>query len=176
MRIKRLPPTLRDRKRYVAFAVGCDDPLNRDEVARLIWREAASFFGERAMASMNIRVLDFDEDSQRGFLACNHKAVGEVKVSLALVNNTDGRRVATTPIGVSGTLRALKKKFMSKRRASFEALDGEVDLFGGLRLARRRGECLDALPLAKELSERVKNLNVKYIGLVENEVYLSQRK
>ncbi len=175
MKIKRLPPTLRDRKRYVAFAVDCDEALKRDEVAKLVWREATGFFGEKDMALMNIRVLDFDEDSQLGFLVCNHKAVGDVKAALALVNSTDGRKVLVVPIGVSGTLRALKKKFLSKRRA-YEAAGGELGFLGGLRLVRRRGRCLDAEPLSQELAERVKNLNVRYIGLMENEVYLSQHK
>ncbi|MFQ5815146.1 MAG: Rpp14/Pop5 family protein [Candidatus Hydrothermarchaeaceae archaeon] len=176
MRIKRLPPTLRERKRYVAFTVGCDDRLRRDEIVKLILREAMGFFGEKSMSGMNLRVLDFDEDSQEGFLVCHHKSVGDVKVSLALVHNIDGRRVSIVPIGVSGTLRSLKRKFLGKRRKTFDDVDGRVDIFGGLGLARRRGGYLDAVPIGQELAERVKNLNVKYVGLMEDEKYLSQRK
>ncbi|MEE9594879.1 MAG: Rpp14/Pop5 family protein [Candidatus Hydrothermarchaeales archaeon] len=174
MKIKRLPPTLRARKRYVAFAVECDEKLRRDEVVKLIWRSATGFFGEKAMARINLRVLDFKEDSQEGFLACHHKAVGDVKVALALVYNTDGRNVSILPLGVSGTLRALKRKFMGKR-SKYEDEDGQVDIFGGLKLARRRGGCIDAVPLSRELEERAKNLNVKYVGLVESEKYLNQQ-
>jgi ribonuclease P/MRP protein subunit POP5 len=173
MRIKGLPPTMRDRKRYVAFYVECDEKMRRDEVAKLIFKEAVGFYGVKSMSKINLRVLDFDEDSQEGFLACSHKSVDDVKVSLALVYDSDGRRVTIVPKGVSGTIRALKRKFLGKRKRH-EDVDGQLDIFGGLRLARRRGKYFDALPVSKKLRERVKNLNVKYIGLIEDEKYISQ--
>ncbi len=176
MKIKRLPPTLRGRKRYVAFTVDCDERLTRDEVIKLIWRASTGFFGEREMSGINLRVLDFDEDSQEGFLVCSHKCVGDVKVSLALVHDLGGRRVCIVPRGVSGTIRALRRKFIGKRRKTLETIEGEVDLFGGLKLSRRRGKYIDAVPVSQELMERLKNLNVKYVGLIDSERYISQQK
>jgi len=171
MKIKRLPSAMRAKKRYVAFAVGCDEDLRRDEAVKIIWRSAMGFFGEKEMARINLRVLDFNEDSQEGILVCSHKAVGDAKVALALVSNTDGKKTCVLPLGVSGTLQALKRKFMGKR-GRYENADGPVDHFGGLKLIRRRGKLLDALPMSRDLEARAKDLNVKFVGLMESENYI----
>ncbi len=172
MKIKRLPPSLRARKRYIAFRVEGDDPLRRDEVVRAIWREAMGFLGARYMSEVDLWVMDFNAEAQQGFLACRHEAVGEVKACLALISMIDGRRVRLFPLGVSGTIEALERKFLKEE--PFVKQEGEVAFMGGLKLARGRGECLDALPLERGLEERVKDLNLKYIGLIKDSSHKGQ--
>jgi hypothetical protein len=39
-----------------------------------------------------------------------------------------------------------------------------------MKIIRSRGECLDALPSDDRLVERLKNLNMRYIGLMEKDI------
>ncbi len=169
MKIKSLPPSLMPRRRYIAFEIEADEPLAKDEVIRAIIRESMEFLGENALSDADIKVVDFDEASQRGFLACRHKAVDEAMASLAVISSANNKRACAVPLGVSGTIKALKRKFLKAPLPAISEVDFELKLMGGLRVARRRGELMDAIPTAEELRNRTKDLNVKYIGLVSKD-------
>lgn len=113
--IKILPPSLRERKRYVAFHVHSEAPLKREEVIRTVWNEVLDFLGESTASEVNLWVMSFDEASQKGFLACSHREVGKVKAVLALVSVVNGKKVFIQALGVSGTIKALKRKFLNRK-------------------------------------------------------------
>ena len=121
--IKRLPPSLREKKRYIGFQVYSHEPLTREEVVRGIWKEILSFFGEGIASELNFWVLNFDEDVQKGFLVCKHTEVGRVKAALTLVSKVNDKKVFIHPLGVSGTIKSLRRKFLNKD-------DLKVDLGG----------------------------------------------
>ena len=68
MKIKALPPALRERKRYIAFCVESDCSFSRNEVVKAVVNSALAMFGEARVAEFNLFVLDFDEARQEGFL------------------------------------------------------------------------------------------------------------
>lgn len=111
--MKILPHHLRSKKRYVGFEVYGERPLTRDEVTRAIWHEVLAFLGENATSELNLWVLGFDEKSQRGFLTCSHVRVGEIKALLSLIGAVNGKRAMFHVLGVSGTIKALKRKFLT---------------------------------------------------------------
>lgn len=111
--MKPTPPTMRDKKRYVAFMVFCDSEITKKEVINAIINSAHNFFGELTMSKFNLWVNDFDEDEKRGFLVCNQKYKSEVITSLTLINNVNGIKTHLNILGVSGTIKALKRKFLN---------------------------------------------------------------
>ncbi len=113
--IKILPSSLREKKRYVAFRTCSEQPLKREEVVRAIWNEVLAFFGENAASEINLWVMNFEEASQKGFLVCSHREVGKVKAALALVSMVNGKKVFLQTLGVSGTIKALKRKFLNRK-------------------------------------------------------------
>ncbi|MFH1774806.1 MAG: Rpp14/Pop5 family protein [Methanobacteriota archaeon] len=113
--IKILPPSLREKKRYVAFRAYSEEPLKREEVIRAVWSETLAFFGENIASEINLWVLNFDEASQKGFLVCSHREVGKVKAALTLVSMVNGKKVFLQTLGVSGTIKALKRKFLNSK-------------------------------------------------------------
>ncbi len=169
----RLPPSMMPRRRYIAFEIEADEPLAREDVVRAITRESIEFLGENSLSDMDLKIVDFDEATQRGFLACRHGAVDAAMACLAMVSGANNKRACAVPLGVSGTIRALKRKFLSARVPAQSPADFDIAIMGGLKGVRRRGELIDAVPMAEELRNRIKDLNVKYIGLVSKETSLN---
>ena len=44
--MKHLKPTLREKNRYVAFALNCGRKCSRDEVVKAVWNTVIRFLGE----------------------------------------------------------------------------------------------------------------------------------
>ncbi len=112
--MKGLPSSLRSKKRYLAFRVYSDEQVARDEVVRAVWREVLGFLGENIASELEVWVLDYDPELREGFLVCGHKQVGRMKAILALVNSYKDKRFSIHPLGVSGTVKALNRKFLNR--------------------------------------------------------------
>ncbi|NOZ58982.1 MAG: hypothetical protein GXO66_05340 [Euryarchaeota archaeon] len=170
MKIKALPPALRMRKRYIAFCVESDRAFSREEVARAIFSSALSMFGEAGVAEMSLTLLDFDEGEQEGFVVCSHRSVAQAIAALSLVSEISGERVHLRSLGTSGTVRALRRKFLNRRRHFINA-EGTAKFMGKeFVVVRERGECCDALPRDDELAERLKLRKVRFIGLTKRDL------
>ncbi|MEE8402168.1 MAG: Rpp14/Pop5 family protein [Candidatus Hydrothermarchaeaceae archaeon] len=166
--MKRLPPTLREKKRYVAFKVESDEPITKDEMTRAVWNHALSLLGEIQASSLGLWVLDYNEDAQEGFLVCKNESLWKVKAVLALVGEINGRKAHVCVKGVSGTIKALKRKFLNKGPPLIE--EKKYDNPMNLEIVRSCGDCFDALPGDKELLLRLKDLKMRYVGLMKSDL------
>ncbi len=170
MKIKALPPALRMRKRYIAFRVESDTAFKREEVVKAILSSALGAFGELRVAEANITVLDFDEEEQQGFLVCTHTSVPLAIASLSMVSEIAGERVHLRPLGTSGTVKALKRKFLNRKR-HFISAEGTVKFKGKeFVVVRESGECWDAVPSDEELADRLKARKMRFIGLTKSDL------
>ncbi len=112
-----LPPTLRERKRYLAFKVISEDKMNYADLSNTIWHSILNFLGEFGTSEADIWVLkdNYDEKEQTGLIKCDHLAVEKVRAALALVQRIGDIRVIIRVLGISGTIRAAKKKFFGEK-------------------------------------------------------------
>ncbi|RLG59303.1 MAG: hypothetical protein DRN95_02375, partial [Candidatus Hydrothermarchaeota archaeon] len=73
-------------------------------------------------------------------------------------------------LGVSGTLKALRRKFLKEdypiREVSFKAKFRERDI----KVVRSYNNFIDAEISEQEISERLGNMNMRYIGLIKEEI------
>jgi ribonuclease P/MRP protein subunit POP5 len=176
--MKGLPSSLRPKKRYLAFRVVGDEAVSRDEVVRGIWREALSFLGEARSSELHLWVLNFDEERQEGFLVCGHRSVGEVRAVLTLIGELGGKRVVVKPLGVSGTIRALKRRFLNEEvsveddRETGEFPAGWTGRFMGkdIKVARVHKGCIDVRPSDEELSKRLREFRMRFVGLTDRDL------
>ncbi len=166
--MKRLPPTLREKRRYIAFRVDSEDPISKEEIGRVIWVQALSILGEVQASALGLRALDYEENVQEGFLVCNNEGLWKVKAVLALIGEINGKKVHVCVKGVSGTIKALKRKFLNKGPSIIK--EKEYDRLMNLETVRSYGECIDALPGDKEVLSRLKDLKLKYIGLMKSDL------
>lgn len=169
-KLKRLPSSLREKKRYIAFRVASDEAASKDEVAKGILREVNSFLGELSTARLKLRVLEFEEQERQGFLVCSSKEAGRVKACLCLVSQLNGKKARIDVLGTSGTVRALKTKFLNKKIEVKE--ETKLARFAGkdIKIVRKHNSCVDAQTSDQELLKRLRGLNLKFIGLMESDL------
>ena len=108
MRLKRLPPTLRERQRYILFQIVGEEKFKKGDVLKAINRTGQMFFGELEFSRIHPWLIDFDPEGQVGILRTNNMAKEEAKAILFLVDNINDKRVRITCKKVSGTLKKVR--------------------------------------------------------------------
>ena len=96
--------------------------------------------------------------------------MNEVIASLSLVGEISGKRVHLRSLGTSGTVKALKRKFLNRRR---HFIDSERTVkFKGKEfvVVRESGKKVDALPRDEELIERLKLQKMRFIGVTKSDL------
>jgi ribonuclease P/MRP protein subunit POP5 len=108
--MKKLLPSLRERKRYLVFEVLAKNEISRDELAKEITSASHSLYGDIGVSTISPKLLDFNGKS--GILRCAQDRVNEARAILATVNNINGAPLTLRVVGISGTIKAAKEKFM----------------------------------------------------------------
>lgn len=173
MKIKTFPPTMREKKRYIAYSVKSDYQISRDDVVKAIWNSILGFFGENTASQFNFWVKDYDELNQKGFLVCGHRHTNEIITALALVNVINGKRLYIQTKGISGTLKSLKRKFLNTVKDS-DNIEGKF-LFQGNTFEAVRIEkgFVYSIPKDKNLLNRLNRMEMKFISFVKEEVKIN---
>ena len=63
---------------------------------------------------MRVRLLDYDVEKGLGMLLCDHKSVDKIRGVFNNVQDESHGKTTIHVIGVSGTIKALKRKFLSE--------------------------------------------------------------
>jgi len=108
--MKGLPPSLRSRKRYIAFKLLCEKRVDGKMLYKALLDSMLSLFGECNTAGSNIKLEEFD--GFRGIIKCNRDALSKVIIAFTLINKVDNLEIVPLTVGVSGTIRKCRKKFM----------------------------------------------------------------
>jgi len=98
---------MRPKRRYIAFEVV--GKTCKGEVARAI---DSSLCGAPDFDRAALRLVLYEICSGRGLLRCGHRQVGEIKSAMSSVKRIGDRKASFTILGVSGTIRAAKRKFL----------------------------------------------------------------
>tara|TARA_Y100000310_G_C20133917_1_gene557113 strand:+ start:193 stop:561 length:369 start_codon:yes stop_codon:yes gene_type:complete len=115
-KIKPLLPSLRERKRYLAYEVISKSKFdNAVHVNKAILNSAKEFLGHSGMAKAGILPINdkWNVDSQRGILRVNNKHVDDLKASLVFVKNIDDKDVIVRSVGASGILKKAQQRYLS---------------------------------------------------------------
>ena len=111
--LKPIPPTQRERNRYLAFETISDSPFKRDEIIRAIQNSCLNFLGELGTSKTGLWLMDWDGRKKKGILKVTHKTVDEVRASMALVKEISRKPCILRVLGVSGTVKKAREKFIS---------------------------------------------------------------
>ena len=111
---KYLPPTLREKHRYIAFQLIGERPFRKGEVKKTIWEASLSTLGVLGSAKAKPWFIRFDEKSQTGIVRVDRKHVEELRFALTLVTEINGSKAIFRTLGVSGTIKRLKRKFLAE--------------------------------------------------------------
>jgi ribonuclease P/MRP protein subunit POP5 len=112
-----ISPTLRFKKRYIAFEVIADKELDFQDLSNAIWNSALNFLGEKGVAESRMWVIKniYKHEKKLGLIRCAHNHVEPVRAALAFVQAVNNQPVIVKVIGISGTIKAAKQKFFGER-------------------------------------------------------------
>ncbi len=101
-------PTLRERKRYLAFEIISEKPLDGFKpIYDSIWQKALEFLGELGCAEAGIMILPdkYNQERQRGLIRVNNKSLDKLRASLALIQKVGEQEVIVRSVGASGIMK-----------------------------------------------------------------------
>ncbi|AKB61942.1 MAG: Rpp14/Pop5 family protein [Methanosarcina mazei] len=108
--MKRLLPSLRAKKRYLAFELISEEPASRSDIVKEVMSSASSLLGDVITSDCDIRVLGFENG--KGIIQCSHTKVKQTRASLAALTRINGKRATLHVLGVSGTVKRATEKFL----------------------------------------------------------------
>lgn len=103
------------KKRYIGFRLASDRVHSRREVLALVLSELRAMRGDHEKM-MRVRLLDYDGETGVGMLLCDHKSVETIRDAFNNIQSKSQGKMTLQMIGVSGTIKALRRKFLSKIR------------------------------------------------------------
>ncbi|AKB51503.1 Ribonuclease P protein component 2 [Methanosarcina barkeri str. Wiesmoor] len=108
--MKRLLPSLRAKKRYLAFELISEVPVSRSDLVKEVMFSASSLLGDVTASECDIKVLGFEES--KGIIQCAHTKVKETRASMATLTRINGKRATVHILGTSGTIKRATEKFL----------------------------------------------------------------
>ncbi|CAG1001872.1 hypothetical protein METP2_03339 [Methanosarcinales archaeon] len=105
-------PTLREKKRYIAFEINSQKTINRQELIREISNSIISLFGDKGASEINPSLMSFE--GRFGILRCAREKTNETRAGLACINNIHGILVSIHVLGISGTIKGATEKFIQQ--------------------------------------------------------------
>ena len=110
MRLKILPSSLRERKRYIKIKIISPEPISFSDFKAAVQNVFLDFYGELGFSELSLSFIrnSFDPKEQTCILRCNHRSVQKVIAALGLINRLGDVRILVKIIGVSGTIKKLR--------------------------------------------------------------------
>ncbi len=104
-----MPPSLRERKRYLLFEVLGEQEVNKKELLKEIWDSMYSLYGDVGASESKLWLIEYHKREETtggvGILRCAHDKVDEVRASLACIHSVNGARVSIRVLRTSGTIK-----------------------------------------------------------------------
>ena len=117
-KIKPLLPSLREKKRYLAFEVISKQKIKDfNKVSDAVMNAGLGFLGQLGMAKAGAIILKdkWNNELQRGIIRVNHKHVDNLKAALTFVENIDNKEVIVKSVGVSGILKKAENRYLKNQ-------------------------------------------------------------
>lgn len=111
--MKPLLPSLREKKRYLAFEIISRRKVDNFHLNKQISEACLRFLGTRGVAEAGIALLKYSAESQRGLIRVNNKYIHNIKAALALINEIDNSEVIVRSIGISGILNKAETRYLA---------------------------------------------------------------
>ena len=108
---KPLLPSLREKRRYIAFEVNSEKKVSFSSVKNTIKEEAKRLLGNLTIAKAGIIFLD-DWKNQKGIIKVNRKYQDHIKAVFTQVNKIQNNDVLVKSIGVSGIINKARTNYI----------------------------------------------------------------
>lgn len=100
-------PSLKEKKRYIAFEVISNDKVDQEESYKAIKTKSKEFLGSLGLSKAGFLPLNIWKNN-KGIIKVAHKEVDNIKAALALTKNINSKEVIIRSLGISGVLNKAK--------------------------------------------------------------------
>ena len=116
-RPKKLPPSLRTKRRYIIFEIVAEQPLEYGDFINALWGSALEFLGESAASEARLWIIQnlYDPKNRRGVIRCKHDSVEQVRAALTMIQMIGETKALIKILGVTGTIKSAKMKYLGFR-------------------------------------------------------------
>lgn len=106
---------MRPTKRYIAFEIISESPVQYNEFISAVWTSMFNFLGELGSSEAGVWFVHnlYDEKTQKGLLKCRHDAVEKIRTSLSLIQIIGETRAIIKIMGVTGTIKSARTKYLA---------------------------------------------------------------
>ncbi len=105
-------PTMRDKKRYIAFEITSEQTITRQEIGEETLSSICSLFGDTGASEINFGLISYV--GRYGIIRCARDRTTETRAALACINRIRGSRVSILVLGISGTVKGAIEKFIQQ--------------------------------------------------------------
>ena len=100
------------KRRYLAIQVISETSFSGEDLLKTVQGMLLKLYGEYGLSRSGLRLLEFHSVQGEGILTCNHDFMPQMRSTLAAVRTVAGKPVIPQVLGVSGTVKRLRRKFM----------------------------------------------------------------
>ncbi len=158
--MKPLAPTLRDKRRYIAFTVCSEEHVTAHSFSNELIDVALGLFGTSGVAAFAIKVICFD--GFKGLVRCRYQYVEQVRAILATISSIGKIRLYVVVLGVAGTVRSATEKYLQIDEKLRRNISSYVTVPVSGKAVRIYGNEIDIIPEDKEITDRA---DVRYVGI-----------
>ncbi|PSG99328.1 MAG: ribonuclease P protein component 2 [Nanohaloarchaea archaeon SW_7_43_1] len=108
--MKPLPPSIREKKRYLKFKIHAEKDVGFGEVADAIWDTSLNYLGSEKTGKANHWLIknQFDKDRQTGIIKIRKSFLNNFRSSLAIIDEIGDKNGFIEIQSVSGSIKKLK--------------------------------------------------------------------
>ncbi len=99
----------RPKRRYLALRLDIEGLLDQRTFLDSVWHTISQLYGEIGASQTGIALIEYSDETKTAILRVSIKAVEMVRASLALITRANEKDLAVHVVGVSGTLKALRR-------------------------------------------------------------------
>jgi ribonuclease P/MRP protein subunit POP5 len=114
---KLLPPSLRPHKRYIAYEIVSEKPVQYKEFVSAVSSSMLAFLGELGSSEAKVWFIHnlYNQENQRGLLKCTHDSVEAIRAVLSLITIVSESKSVIKILGVTGTIKSAKAKYLAPK-------------------------------------------------------------
>jgi ribonuclease P/MRP protein subunit POP5 len=108
--MKKIMPSLREKNRYIVYKISSSSKIAQKKAENALYDGIVRFLGEFKAAEASVRLIDWN--NQKGIIKTNSKFKDKIISAMILMSKIGETNVNINTIGVSGTIKKARNKFM----------------------------------------------------------------
>lgn len=109
--MKPLPPSMREKKRYLKFKIHSEEPIEFGELVDEIWDSALDYMGSKHTGEANHWIIknQYSVEEQKGIIKIRRSYLEDFRSALTLIDSIGDQKAFIEVEKISGSIKKLKK-------------------------------------------------------------------